>query len=227
MSTHKILIIDDDDALRSSLAEQLTLDDEFSTDLAATGADGIEKTCRFDYDMILLDMSLPDMDGHDACRMMRQAGLPAPIIMLTATNTDVDATFRLGFGANDYVTKPFKFSVLLARIRAQLRQRTQSDDDAFTVGPYIFIPSAKSLTTQKGERIRLTDKENQILKFLYHSGAAAVARNVLLREVWGYNSGVTTHTLETHIYRLRQKIENDPANAEILLTESGGYRLGG
>ena len=227
MSTHKILLIDDDDALCSSLAEQLTLDDEFSTDLAATGADGIEKSRRFDYDMILLGMSLPDMDGHDVCRMMRQAGLLAPVIVLTATNTDADAAFGLASGANDYVTKPFKFSVLLTRIRAQLQQRVQSEDGAVTIGPYVFTPSVKSLTTQKGRKIRLTEKENQILKFLYHSGTAAVERAVLLREVWGYNSCVTTHTLETHIYRLRQKIETDPANAEILLTELGGYRLGG
>ena len=128
-------------------------------------------------------------------------------------------------GANDYVTKPFRFAVLLARIRAQLRQHEQSEDAVFNVGPYVFKPSQKIMTEENGSKIRLTEKETSILKFLMRADGKVVTRDVLLEEVWGYNSGVTTHTLETHIYRLRQKIEADPSRAAILVTEGGGYKL--
>jgi DNA-binding response OmpR family regulator len=145
--------------------------------------------------------------------------------MLTGADTDSDTILGLDAGANDYVTKPFRFGVLLARIRAHLRSHEQSEDAVFKIGPYSFRPSAKLLTDAADRKVRLTEKETAILKFLYRAGAKVVGRDVLLTEVWGYNSGVTTHTLETHIYRLRQKIEADPSNAEILVTEAGGYRL--
>ena len=156
---------------------------------------------------------------------MRRAGVNVPIIMLTGADTDSDTILGLDAGANDYVTKPFRFGVLLARIRAHLRSHEQSEDAVFTVGPYTFRPSAKLLLDENEKKIRLTEKETAILKFLYRAGSKTVGRDTLLAEVWGYNSGVTTHTLETHIYRLRQKIEKDPSNAEILVTETGGYRL--
>ena len=156
---------------------------------------------------------------------MRQKGVRAPIIMLTGQDGDADTILGLESGANDYVTKPFKFPVLLARLRAQLRQHEQSEDAVFQLGPYTFRPSMKLLITEDEKKIRLTEKETNILKFLYRSTDGVVARDILLHEVWGYNAGVTTHTLETHIYRLRQKIEPDPSNARLLVTESGGYRL--
>ena len=145
--------------------------------------------------------------------------------MLTGHDSDADTILGLNAGANDYVTKPFKFPVLLARVRAQLRQHEQSEDAIFNLGPYVFKPSAKMLITQDDKKIRLTEKETNILKFLYRSNDKVVPRDTLLHEVWGYNAGVTTHTLETHIYRLRQKIEPDPGKASILITENGGYRL--
>jgi len=145
--------------------------------------------------------------------------------MLTGHDTDADTILGLDAGANDYVTKPFKFPVLLARIRAQLRQHEQSEDAVFQLGPYTFKPAMKVLTTEGERKVRQTEKETNILKFLYRSNDGVVPRDVLLHEVWGYNAGVTTHTLETHIYRLRQKIEPDPSNARLLVTESGGYRL--
>ena len=131
----------------------------------------------------------------------------------------------LDAGANDYINKPFKFTILLARIRAQLRQHEQSEDAMFTLGPYTFKPAIKMLLAEGDRKIRLTEKETNILKFLYHTSDSVVQRDTLLHEVWGYNAGVTTHTLETHIYRLRQKIEPDPRNASLLVTEGGGYRL--
>jgi DNA-binding response OmpR family regulator len=177
------------------------------------------------FDLILLDVGLPDMDGRELCRVMRKSGVKAPIVMLTGHDTDSDTILGLDAGANDYVTKPFKFPVLLARIRAQLRQHEQSEDAVFALGPYTFHPAQKLLLDAQNKKLRLTEKETSILKYLYRAQSAVVARDLLLHEVWGYNAGVTTHTLETHIYRLRQKIEPDPAQARLLVTESGGYRL--
>ena len=176
-------------------------------------------------DLILLDLDLPDMDGREACRLLRSGGVTTPIIMLTAQSSDSDTVLGLESGANDYVTKPFRFAVLLARIRAHLRSHEQSEDAVFAIGPYEFRPAAKVLLDPKGRKIRLTEKETNILKYLYRAGEKPVSREELLAEVWGYNAGVTTHTLETHVYRLRQKIEPDPSNARLLLTEAGGYRL--
>ena len=172
-----------------------------------------------------MDLDLPDINGREASRRLREGGGTAPIIMLTAAGGDEDTIQGLEAGASDYVTKPFKFSLLLARIRAQLRAHEQSEDATLAIGPYSFQPANKLLVDEKGKRLRLTDKEANILKFLYRAGDKPVSREVLLAEVWGYNAGVTTHTLETHVYRLRQKIEPDPAKAKLLLTEAGGYRL--
>ena len=227
MTTNKkILLVDDDDTLRGSLAEQLELLEEFSTSEAPTASEALAKAKDTYFDCILLDVGLPDMDGRDLCRLMRRSGVRSPIIMLTAVDTDADAILGLDSGANDYVTKPFRLGVLLARIRAQLRQFEQSEDAVFTIGPYSFRPSAKMLIDEaKNMKVRLTEKETSILKYLYRVGNKVVGRDTLLGEVWGYNAGVTTHTLETHVYRLRQKIEDDPSNAKLLVTEPGGYRL--
>ena len=186
---------------------------------------GIQAAREGHVDLIIMDVGLPDMDGREAVKLLRKAGVRAPIIMLTGQDTDSDTILGLEAGANDYVTKPFRFAVLLARIRAHLRQHEQSEDATFAIGRYTFRPAAKMLLDSAGGKIRLTEKETAILKYLYRAGDRIVTRDVLLSEVWGYNSGVTTHTLETHIYRLRQKIERDPSNAELLVTESGGYKL--
>ena len=228
MTTGKrILLVDDDEALLRTLSEQLQLHEEFTTTTAAgTGSEAL-KLAKSDYfDVIILDVGLPDIDGREVCRLMRRNGVKSPIIMLTSADTDSDTILGLDAGANDYVTKPFRLGVLLARLRAHIRQHERSDDAIFTIGPYIFRPSAKLLVdNETNKKVRLTDKETAILKHLYRSGDRVVGRDVLLDEVWGYNAGVTTHTLETHVYRLRQKIERDPSNAKILLTEPGGYRL--
>ncbi|HEX4194141.1 MAG TPA: response regulator transcription factor [Stellaceae bacterium] len=225
-SGRKILIIDDDEALRHSLAEQLQLHEEFAAAEAGTGGEALESTKTQYFDAILLDVGLPDMDGRELCRVMRRNGVRAPILMLTGADGDADTILGLDSGANDYITKPFRLNVLLARLRAQLRQHEASEDAVFAIGPYTFRPSAKTLIDDaKRRKVRLTEKETAILKYLYRAGEKTIGRAILLNEVWGYNSGVTTHTLETHVYRLRQKIERDPAKAEILITEPGGYRL--
>ena len=201
----RILLVDDDDDLREALGEQLIMTEDFDVFEAYDGASAMVKAKEGLYDLVILDVGLPDTDGRELCRLMRKQGVKCPIVMLTAQDTDADTIYGLDAGANDYVSKPFKFPVLLARIRSQLRTHEQSEDAVF----------------------QLTEKETNILKFLYRAADGVVARDVLLHEVWGYNAGVTTHTLETHIYRLRQKIEPDPSNARLLVTESGGYRLVG
>lgn len=223
----RILLVDDDDALRQSLAEQLRLLEEFDTVEAADAAQGLAAVrAGPPFSAILLDVGLPDMDGRDLCRLLRREGARCPIVMLTAAGTDADAILGLDAGASDYVLKPFRLGVLMARLRAQLRQFEQTEDAEFAVGPYSFRPAAKMLLDEaRNRKIRLTEKETAILKRLYRAGDKPVARDTLLGEVWGYNAAVATHTLETHVYRLRQKIERDPANAEILITEPGGYRL--
>lgn len=219
-----LLIVDDDQDLRGAIAEQLQAE-AFDTVEAETAGEGVRLARETKPDLILLDVDLPDMDGRDACKRMRGDGVTAPVIMLTAAGSDEDTVRGLDSGANDYVTKPYKFAVLLARIRAQLRDYEHSEGAIFRLGAYEFRPAAKQLVDEKGKKIRLTEKETNILKYLYRAGEKAVSREELLAEVWGYNAGVTTHTLETHVYRLRQKIEPDPANARLLLTEAGGYKL--
>jgi DNA-binding response OmpR family regulator len=224
-NARQILIVDDDEDLRSSLRDQLALYDEFEVATAATAGEGLEAIRRGHLDLVLFDVGLPDMDGREAVKQLRRNGFKAPIVMLTGNTTDADQILGLDAGANDYIAKPFKFAVLLARIRAQLRQHEQSEDAVFSIGPYTFKPASKLLLDEKGQKVRLTEKETSILKYLYRAGEKVVSREVLLHEVWGYNAGVTTHTLETHIYRLRQKIEKDPSSAELLVTETGGYKL--
>ena len=222
----RILIVDDDPVLLEMLSEQLQLHEEFLTSGAATAGEALDQAKEDYFDVILLDVGLPDMDGREVCRLMRRNGVTSPIIMLTGADTDADTILGLDAGANDYITKPFRLGVLLARLRAHIRQHERSDDAVFTIGPYTFQPSNKQLVNNEDEKkVRLTDKETAILKYLYRAGDKVVSRDVLLDEVWGYNASVTTHTLETHVYRLRQKIEADPSNAMILITEPGGYRL--
>jgi DNA-binding response OmpR family regulator len=219
-----ILIVDDDPDLREALAEQFREGDEFSVVEAEDANSAIASVQDGGVDAVILDVNLPDMDGRAACRQMRELGAAVPIIMLTGQTEDADQIGGLESGANDYVTKPFKFDVLLARLRAHLRSHEKSEEAVFQIGPYEFRPALKIMLA--GDRkVRLTEKETNILKYLYRAGPAPVAREELLHEVWGYNAGVTTHTLETHVYRLRQKIEPDPANARLLITEAGGYRL--
>ncbi|MFY0681905.1 MAG: response regulator transcription factor [Thalassovita sp.] len=221
----KILLVDDDDDLREALSEQLVMTEDFDVFEADCGSEGMKRVKESLYDLIILDVGLPDTDGRELCKLMRKQGVKSPILMLTGHDSDADTILGLDSGANDYVTKPFRFPVLLARIRALLRQHEQSEDAVFQLGPYSFRPALKVLVTDDEKKIRLTEKETNILKFLYRSSDGVVPRDILLHEVWGYNAGVTTHTLETHIYRLRQKIEPDPSNARILITESGGYKL--
>ena len=224
-NVRRILIVEDDSELRDALVEQLALHEEFEAVAAENGTKGVQAAKAGQIDLVIMDVGLPDIDGREAVRMLRKGGFKSPILLLTGHDTDSDTILGLESGANDYVTKPFRFAVLLARIRAQLRQHGASEDAVFTIGPFTFRPSSKLLLNAKGNKVRLTEKETAILRFLYRAGQKPVSRETLLQEVWGYNSGVTTHTLETHIYRLRQKVERDATTPTILVTETGGYKL--
>jgi DNA-binding response OmpR family regulator len=228
MTPRPILIIEDDATLRATLAEQIGMDGSFITVAAESASEAAAKLAEADvrYDAILLDVGLPDGDGRDFCAQLRRDGNTTPIIMLTGADAEADVVRGLDAGANDYVAKPFRLPELLARVRAQLRTFDNSEAAVFTIGSYQFRPSAKLLLDPgKNRKVRLTDKECRILKYLLRANAEPVNRATLLADVWGFNSGVTTHTLETHIYRLRQKMESDPANPQLLLTDRGAYRL--
>jgi len=221
----KILIIEDDTLLIEELSEQLLMHEEFAVISAETASTGLATAKSEAPDLILLDVGLPDQDGRETCKLMRKAGITTPIIILTGADSDADTILGLEAGASDYVTKPFRFGVLLARIRTRLRQYEMTESAQFNLGGYQFKPSVKTLVRDDQSKIRLTEKETNILRLLLRAGGETVARDKLLEEVWGYNAQVTTHTLETHVYRLRQKIEDDPSNSELLITEAGGYRL--
>jgi len=222
---HRILIVDDDHGLREALTEQLSLYEEFEAIAAENGIKGVQAAKAGQIDLVIMDVGLPDIDGREAVRILRKNDFKSPIIMLTGHDTESDTVLGLESGANDYVTKPFRFTVLLARIRAQLRQYEASEDATFTIGPYTFQPRSKLLLSPEGKKVRLTDKETSMLRYLCRAGQRPVSREMLLQDVWGFNSGLTTHTVETHIYRLRQKIEKDVAAPAILIYEAGGYKL--
>jgi DNA-binding response OmpR family regulator len=225
IAKRKILVIEDDDDLRQSLQEQLTMTDEYRVFAAETAARGIELIKNELPDLLVLDVGLPDMDGREVCKRLRKQHFKKPIILITGNSTDADQILGFDSGANDYVIKPFKFPVLVARIRVHLRQHDQGEDAVFVIGPYSFKPAGKVLFCQKGCKIRLTEKETLMLKRLYEAGGKAVSREHLMREVWGCYSHAASRTLDTHIYRLRQKIEKTSSRSELLVTEDHGYRL--
>jgi DNA-binding response OmpR family regulator len=223
-----ILIVEDDDALRQVLVDQFAASGLFYAVEAATLADASRHLAAPEarFDTIILDLTLPDGDGRDFCTKIRKQGHMMPIIMLTGATNEDDIVSGLDAGANDYIVKPFRTNELLARLQAQLRRFDTSEAAVFTIGPYTFRPAARVLAgADPKQRIRLTGKEVDILKFLYRHANRIVSRQVLLNEVWGYNAGVTSHTLETHVYRLRQKIEIDSANCRLLMTVPGGYQF--
>lgn len=229
---HKILLVSDDSALRHSLLEQFEFNEEFEGYEATSGMEAIEKGKSEQFDLVLLDASLPDTDGRDIYCPLRHNGMKCPIITLADTDTipGLRAGPGLDTGGGDCIAKPFRLGALVTFVRARLHQRvqrrTQSEDAVLNIGPYSFQPDNRLLINKESrQRIRLTEKETAVLKLLHGEDVKAVGRDILLREVWKYDTGVATHTLETHIYRLRQKIESCRSETRILVTENGGYRL--
>jgi len=226
MSAKKILLAAAEEPFRVALHEQLELQEEFVILPVISGSAAIEKTKSNHFDLILLDINPDALGSSQVGEYLRKYDVKCPIIMLMPPENDPNSNLFIGLGANDYVVKPFKFITLLSCIRSHIHQHERSEKAEFSVGPYIFRPSVRQLfQNETNIYLRLTEKETSILRYLYRAKNKAVSRDVLLNEVWGYNSEVTTHTLETHIYRLRQKIESNPSSAKILVTEPGGYRL--
>ncbi len=223
-NARKILIVDDETELRDALVEQLSLHDEFEPIAVDTGAKCVQVAKAGQIDLVIMDVGLPDIDGREAVRIMRKNGFKSPIIMLTGHDTDSDTILGLESGANDYVAKPFRFAVLLARIRAQLRQHEASEDAVFNIGPYTFRPSSKLLISPKGNKIRLTEKETAILRFLFRAGQARFRARSFCRKCGGTIPALTTYTRNAYL-PAAQKIERDAGNPAILVTEAGGYKL--
>ena len=222
-SSTKILLVNSDRDLSEVLIYQLSLNDKYQ--IIESGEDNVftqinNNSCN----IIIINSQPPKLNGHNLTKKLRVDGFKNPIIMLITQSDASNVDNKLTIEANEYIIKPFKYPALLKSIELQLRQFGKTEDTQHNIGSYVFKPNSKVLES-KNKSIRLTEKENDILKFLYQNLETIVSREVLLHEVWGYNSKVTTHTLETHIYRLRQKIEIDPANACFLITENGGYRL--
>jgi DNA-binding response OmpR family regulator len=225
----KVLIIDPDAARRRCVVDQLERDAEFAGFGCDNAASALRRARCERFDAVLMDGALPDRRAADLCGALRAIGIGGPIIVLASPDLGPGCVARdrgtvLAAGATDWLVKPIRIGELLARLRAGLRVG-EDDAQVLTIGPYAFRPRARLLSHNAGDRqVRLTEKESAILEFLFRAGRV-IGRDTLLGEVWGYNAGVATHTLETYVYRLRRKIERDPANAEILVTEPGGYRL--
>lgn len=178
------------------------------------------------YDAVIIDTGLDPAIGPDACIALRRMGVDVPILLLSEAKGEADIVRGLDSGANDYIVKPFRGAELLARLRAQLRVFESSEASVRRIGPYSFQPSAKLLLeVARNRTIRLTAKEVEVLKFLHRADGRPVTKHTLLMEVWGYSDAVNSHTLETHIWRLRQKIEHDPSNARLILSNRDGYLL--
>jgi DNA-binding response OmpR family regulator len=227
--THDIpvLIATANAPLRETLVEQLaTAGFASATAGTATMAAAAITAADAHFCAVILDVDLPDSNGRDLCAWLRQSGVMMPILMLAEASCEQDVVRGLDAGANDYIRTPVGAAELVARLEAQIRLFENSEAATFTIGSYVFRPAAKLLQEPGSKRrVRLTDKETRILKFLYRASQRQIGRPELLKEVWGYNAIISTHTLETHIYRLRQKIEVDPSNPRLLLTGSSGYSL--
>ena len=223
MSATSLLVLDDDAEFRFGVVESLRTAG-FDPAEAATVAEAEALCGASRFEALVLDVNLPDGDGRDLCKRLRAAGHRMPMVLLTGQDSEADEVRGLECGAHDYLAKPVRPAILAARLRALLRHHESSMDAVFTLGSWMFHPARKLLRNAAGVRIWLTSKEVDILRHLMRSGGT-VSKQTLLSDVWGYHATVTSHTLETHIYRLRQKIEEDPSDARLLVTSGGGYRL--
>ena len=221
----KILLINNDKDLGEALAFQLTLDKKYEIVETSGETSAFSQISNNFCDLVIVNSQSSALNGYNLTKSLRLAGFKKPIIMLINQNNNLDIADDQNRKADEYINKPFRYPVLLKSIETQLHKFKKSENTKYSIGNYIFKPNSKILELDKNRSIRLTEKENNILKLLYKNLGNIVSRDTLLHEVWGYNSKVTTHTLETHIYRLRQKIEDDPSNACFLITEPGGYKL--
>ena len=221
----RLFIVDDDDLLRATLKDQLNAEG-YSQVTALAGVTELFKILpESDPDIMLLDVQMPDGNGVDVCRQLRRNGFTKPILMLTGKNAEEDIIRGLEAGANDYVAKPMRMGELLARIKSHLKQHRASDNVRFQLGSLSFVPATKMLQhDQSDQKQLLTEKEAVILKFLIRAAPEIVTKDTLLKDIWGFRDGVSTHTVVTHIYRLRQKIARITSD-QIIRTTGKGYCL--
>ena len=224
----KILIIEDDREIAEIERDYLELDG-FASDIASDGVSGLEKALNGGYDLILLDLMLPGMDGFSVCKRLREK-LDIPILMVTARTQDIDKIRGLGFGADDYIEKPFSPGVLVARVKAHLAQYTrlkprQAESSVISVGPVSIDTDARTVTA-RGAAVSLTNKEYELLLFLARHPNQIFSREDLYEMIWGLESMGDNITVAVHINRLRDKLEADPSNPQLIQTVWGvGYRL--
>jgi two-component system, OmpR family, alkaline phosphatase synthesis response regulator PhoP len=222
----RILVVEDEKALRIALSDRLT-DEDYVVECAADGEEGFQKALQGKFDLIILDVMLPRKKGFDVCRDIRKAGLVMPIIILTARIETIDKVLGLKIGADDYVTKPFEMIELLARIEAHLRNPPQPAEDA-EVRQFgsLRVDLRGTTVTRNGEVIPLAAREFQLLRYFVQHPGTTLSRNVLLKEVWGYNSDAFTRTVDVHVASLRQKLEKDPQKPSLFVTVLGlGYKF--
>ena len=222
----RILLVAEDVSFRQSLAEQIMAHLGIETVGVSRVPDAKALFEEQKFDLILADITFPEVDGGDVYKLMRFDSLQIPAIIFVETDADIETALSLGFGPEQCATKPFRLGLLLARISSLANEQDLMEHSVMTIGPYSFQPENKCLVHDAtGTEIRLTEKETCILETLYLFEDQVVSRNVLLDKVWGYKGNVATHTLATHIYRLRQKLESVLSQSEILITGQGGYRL--
>ena len=223
--TGRLLVIDDDPFLRATLKEQFASEGFQDVHEAENLIEAFARIDDSNPDLVILDIRLPDGNGIEICRKLRERGFAKPIIMLTGQNAEEDIISSLEAGANDYVIKPMRMGELLARVKSQLWQHKASDTARFSIGGLSFVPANKLLKSPDDARkVILTEKESTILKYLYRAHPNCVPKEELLAEVWGFQNGLSTHTVETHIYRLRQKIKR-LTTKNIITTTALGYAL--
>ena len=221
----KILLINNDKDLGEALVFQLTLVEKYQIIETNDETSALAQINNNFCELVIINSQSSALNGYNLTKSLRLAGFKKPIIMLINQNNNLDIADDQNRKADEYINKPFRYPVLLKSIETQLHKFKKSENTKYSIGNYIFKPNSKILESKEGRSIRLTEKENNILNFLYKNLGNVINRETLLHEVWGYNSKVTTHTLETHIYRLRQKIEDDPSKAYFLITKPGGYKL--
>ncbi len=225
MSTPKILIVEDEEDLVAALAFNLKKEGHAVAHVAR-GDLALNATLREQPDLILLDIMLPGINGLDLCRELRQRGIDAPIIMLTAKSEEVDRVVGLEIGADDYVTKPFSRRELLARIRVRLRRQPASEHLARYRFSDIEIDFEKYCASKGGNPIDLTAKEYDMLRLMARYRGDILTRDRILNEVWGTEVNVTTRTVDSHIVKLRQKLGDDPAAPKYIVSVYGeGYKF--
>ena len=226
LSRKKILFAEPEGVFHDAIMEQLNSCDDFEAFSVSQGTQTSKVVQVENYDLIILSNTLPDVDVTELCRKIRQIKGLSPMIIIMGSVGDNSSEFALGAGFDDYIEKPFRLNHFLSKLRTLIRKKELGGQRIFKIGPYEFCPTLQILlSSDRKKETQLTEKETAILQYLFNANGAIIGRGELLYNVWGYSSGVTTHTLETHVYKLRQKIEVDPSNAQILKSELGGYCL--